>query len=152
MDHVIVCTCKLASEGTGRAHYLPTAGQAWAFDPESARIFFNEAEALEALAALSPAERSPEARVEAAPRCEPETGSWRCAAHGGLICPDEYPGGRCYEVAPPQPEAQSCAACGDPLSERRTYDGATRKLTRVELYCYGCENAELWRLARTVGK
>jgi hypothetical protein len=49
-------------------------------------------------------------------------------------------------------EALTCKTCGSALSERRRYDGDTGKLERVELYCYPCENAALWRLGREVGK
>lgn len=43
-----------------------------------------------------------------------------------------------------------CPRCGDTLRERRSY--CTDGTTSVGLYCYGCENDDLTRLARIVGK
>ena len=43
-----------------------------------------------------------------------------------------------------------CPRCGDTLRERRSY--CTDGTTSVGLYCYGCENDDLIRLARSVGK
>lgn len=43
-----------------------------------------------------------DARVDAAPAegaCAPVEGSWRCAVHGGLLDPDDGPGGECQERA-----------------------------------------------------
>lgn len=43
-----------------------------------------------------------------------------------------------------------CPRCGDALRERKSY--CTDGTRRVESYCYGCENDDLIRLARSVGK
>lgn len=44
-----------------------------------------------------------------------------------------------------------CERCDEVKRERRSYSATTRETT-VTLYCYGCENADLTRLARSVGK
>ncbi len=44
-----------------------------------------------------------------------------------------------------------CKRCDEVKRERRAYNATTRETT-VTLYCYGCENADLTRLARSVGK
>lgn len=44
-----------------------------------------------------------------------------------------------------------CATCSTTKNVRRVYD-CTSRTTRVEWYCYHCENAALWRLGRSVGK
>lgn len=45
---------------------------------------------------------------------------------------------------------EDCERCGDLKSERHSFgsDGSHD----VTLVCLGCENADLWRLAQSVGK
>jgi hypothetical protein len=65
---VIVCSCKLASGGTGSAHYVVREHgvSRWTFDPPKALRFASEEAARAALALLAPADRDA-ARVEVAP-------------------------------------------------------------------------------------
>lgn len=48
-------------------------------------------------------------------------------------------------------DPEDCPRCGEVMRERRVYDCQTHE-TRVVLYCYDCENDDLIRLARSVGK
>lgn len=56
------------------------------------------------------------------------------------MSPHEYPA---------NDETWDCPRCGSELRERYRYVDGKRVTVR---YCYGCENGDLWRLARSVGK